>query len=340
MSGTSPFLQALQATNSGRPPIWIMRQAGRYLPEYRALRERHSFLDMCHTPELAAEVTELPLRLLGFDAAILFSDILVLWEAFGIPVHFVDGKGPLMGWKPERPEELDFLPVPDVQHTLHYVSKAIRILKNEIKVPLIGFAGAPFTLASYLIEGQSSKDLKKTKLWMVREPEKLHRLLNRLAQAVIEYLHLQIDAGVDAIQIFDSWAHVLADEQFREFSLKYMEQILEGIRARNIPVILFCRGSSVFAPLLASIRPHAISLDWQADMTAIRRQLGPKITLQGNMDPDLLYADLPVVRQETLRFLNKMKDDPAYIFNLGHGIHPDTPVDAVKTVIDQIKNFR
>lgn len=314
-----------------------MRQAGRYLPEYRRLRAKHPFLEMCHQPELIAQTTLLPFRTFDLDAAILFSDILILAEAYEIGLQFEEGIGPLIERPLSSAQDVERLPAPHIPEKLNFVAEGIRLLQPQLHVPLIGFCGGPFTVASYMIEGRSSRDLKKTKQWMLRDSASFHRLLAKIADSSIEYLKLQIAAGVDAIQIFDSWAHVLGHAQFEEFSLAYLERILRGISHTKIPVTLFCRGSSVFAPYMAKIAPSAISLDWQCDICEMRRAIPSRIALQGNLDPDILYADKTTIQKETDRILTSMQNEPGYIFNLGHGIHPDTPVDAVKILVERVK---
>lgn len=331
----SILLKALQGKNRGRPPVWLMRQAGRYLPQFRAMREKYGFLEMCHQPELAVETTLLPIRLLGFDAAILFSDILVIAEALGVGLRFEKDLGPVIERPLNQASDVHSLPRIDVDEKLGYVADAIRLLRSQLNVPLIGFCGAPFTLASYLIEGGSSRDLKKTKRWMLADPKSFHQLLQLLSDASIAYLKMQINAGAQAIQIFDSWASSLAHEQFREFSLHYLKEM---VKALDIPAILFCRGSSVFAAQLAEANPAAISVDWNADLSDIRRQL-PNIALQGNLDPDILHAPRNVVEREVKRLLHSMRGDPGYIFNLGHGITPEVPVDNVKVLIETVKSY-
>lgn len=326
------LLLALKGQNRGRPPIWIMRQAGRYLPEYRALRAKHTFLDMCHRPELIVDVTTMPLKRYAFDAAILFSDILLVAETIGRPFEFLDGRGPVLSDPLRSAHDVQALPAHDMTK-LHCVADGVRALKQQLQVPLIGFCGGPFTVASYLIEGSTSRDWKKTKRWLFSDPESFHRLLARIADASIDYLNMQIAAGVDAVQIFDSWAHVLALPQFREFSLAYMKRILAGI-GNKVPTILFCRGSCLFAEDLASAGSSGIGLDWSGDIADIRKRVGGGITLQGNLDPDTLYAPLDVLRESVERLLESMDGDPAYIFNLGHGISPDMSLEAVQTVVD------
>lgn len=334
----SLLLKALHCKNEARPPVWLMRQAGRYMPQYRAIRAKHSFLEMCHTPELAAAVTKLPIQVFGFDAAILFSDILVIPEALGVGLHFDEGKGPIIERPLQTAEDIDNLPHINCAEALSFVGDAIRILRQDLTVPLIGFCGAPFTLASYMIEGGSSRDLKKTKKWMLQDPDSFHRLLDKLATCALQYMHLQAKAGVQAFQIFDSWAHVLGHAQFKEFVQPYLKKMVDGFRSTGIPVILFCRGSSVFAPDLAELCPAGISIDWNGDIGKIRASLPASVAIQGNLDPDILYAPQKMLRSEVRRLLRAMKDQPGYIFNLGHGIFPDISVDAVHALVETVQS--
>ena len=326
------FLKAMKGENKkSRPPIWLMRQAGRYMPEYRTLREKYSFMGLCKHPELIAEVTELPIKRFGFDAAIVFSDILLITETLGCELHFEEGRGPVI----TPIESVDSLVHHPVVPSMQFVMDGIRLLKERLQVPLIGFAGAPFTVASYLIEGGVSRDLKKTKRWMIENPESFHQLLQVIKRATIEYIQGQIEAGVDCIQLFDSWAHVLSWNHFEEFSFRYLQDIVSEFK--KIPIIVFCRGSSFFYEKLAQLEPQvAISLDWHCDMAHIRKKL-PKTTLQGNLDPDiLLAASREQVVQEVDLLLEKMKDDPAFICNLGHGILPTTPEENVYALIETV----
>lgn len=286
------FLNALKCQNRSRPPIWLMRQAGRYLPEYRELRKNHSLIDMFHEPEIAAQVTHMPIKRFGFDAAILFSDILMIAEALGVGLTFEESVGPVILRPLKEDRDIDNLSRQSVRESLGYVEKAIKQILNGLEVPLVGFSGGPFTLASYMIEGGSSKDLGKTKKWMMSNPESFHKLLSRITQATIEYLNMQIDAGVQAIQIFDSWANYLGHGHFLEFSLAYLREIIQGLKNKNIPVILFSRGSSVFAKDLAKIKPAGISLDWNLNISEARRMIPHTIAVQGNLDPDFLFAPL------------------------------------------------
>lgn len=331
------FLQALQCRPVNRPPVWLMRQAGRHLASYRALRQRYSFLEMCHEPDLITRVTLLPLEAYDVDAAILFSDILVIPEAMGVGLRFEEQIGPIIERPVATSQQVDALPLPTDLSELQFVAQGIRQLKSQLRVPLIGFCGAPFTIASYMIEGKTSRDLKKTKRWMLSDPESFHRLLDKIAVWTIHYLQLQIAAGVDAIQIFDSWANSLAHAQFREFSLAYLQRILEGIRHTSIPTILFCRGSSVFAPQLAELQPAGIGLDWNCHLPEMRRRIPHSIALQGNLDPDLLYAPLSTLEKEVNRLLEEMEGKPGFIFNLGHGVAPDVSEEAVRTLVNCVK---
>ncbi len=335
---TSLLMKALRCQNKGRPPVWLMRQAGRYMPQYRKIRKQHSFLDMCRQPELAAEVTLLPIRAFNMDAAILFSDILMIPEALKVGLRFEDGVGPVIDKPINCSADIDALPSPSIPKALNFVAETIKHLIPELKVPLIGFCGAPFTVASYMIEGGSSRDLKKTKQWMLRDPESFHRLLSIIAKHTIAYLKMQAAAGVSAIQIFDTWANVLAHAQFQEFSLAYIQKIMKGIKQTGMPVILFCKGSSLFAPQLAGLQPSGISLDWSADIARTRLLIPPTIALQGNLDPDFLYAPMNLLKKEIKRILKGMKGDQGYIFNLGHGIAPDVSVDAVKLLVETVQN--
>lgn len=332
------LIRALKGKNSEGPPIWLMRQAGRYMPEYRAIRGKHSFLEMCRNRELITQITKLPIEVFDFDAAIIFSDILLILETFGVGLRFEEGLGPILEKPIHTPLDIAHLQARDLDQHIQPTLEAISILRKELKVPLIGFCGAPFTVASYLIEGKTSRDLKKTKQWMMREPDSFHKLLQILTSLSIQYLKKQIEAGAQAIQIFDSWASVLSTSQFHTYSLAYMQKIMDALAPTTVPVILFCRGSSVFAEQLASISPAGISLDWNGDIGLIRQKIPQSVALQGNLDPDILYAKPSTIKQEVQCMLNKMRQDPAYIFNLGHGISPDTPTDAVKLLVDIVKN--
>lgn len=334
------LLDALHGRNtSGRPPVWLMRQAGRYMPQYRAIKEKYSFLEMCRQPEVAAEVTLLPIELLGVDGAILFADILLILDAMGRELSFQEKKGPVIGRPLSSPQEVSTLPSIDVEEKLGYVGEAVSLLKNELEVPLLGFAGAPFTVASYLIEGGSSRDLKKTKQWAYRDPESFHALLQYLTDLTIAYLKMQIRRGAQGVQLFDSWIHVLSHRAFMSFSAPYMKQIVEAVQ-KEAPVILFGKGSSLFAREMAALKPQGVSVDWNADLKLLRQELGGGITLQGNLDPHCLYAPPAHLVEEVHALLQSMNGDPAFIFNLGHGILPDMDLHQVRLLVDTVKGWQ
>ena len=335
------FLDAAFSKATERPPVWMMRQAGRFMPEYWEIKNKYSFLEMCKTPELAADVTMLPVDLLGIDAAILFSDILVTGEAMGGDLSFTQGVGPKFANPVRTPEDVDNLNV-DCLDKLQYVADAIKVIQQRLNgsIPLIGFAGAPFTVMSYLVEGGSSKDFKKTKLLIHNQPEVAHRLLAKIAKVTADYLNLQIAAGVNAVQIFDSWALALSWNDYQEFSHRYIQEIIANLNRKDIPVISFCKGSSVFAPIMAEAKPDVVSVDWNADLLNIKKALPAGIAVQGNLDPHILYADKPVIKKHILQLFERMRGEEGFIFNLGHGIMPDIPFDNVKFAIETVKAFK
>ena len=316
------FLDALNRENfSGRPPVWIMRQAGRYQPSYQALRKKHRLLDLFMTPELITRVTHLPIDEFGMDAAILFSDILLPVMPLGYDLDYVEGKGPVVT-------------AGGTKKTLECVGEGIRQLKKTLSVPLIGFAGGPFTVATYIYGG-----IEKAKGELYKNPKEFHALLRDLTTVTTDYLNMQIDAGADAFQLFDSWAGMLELSAFQEFALSYAQQITEAIHAKGKKLIYFSRNTSLFPHEIASIGVDGISFDWGRPLSEMRQILGPNITLQGNLDPRILQASPEVVQEKVVKLLQMMENDPAYIFNLGHGVFPDTPYDSVKTVIQTVKNF-
>ena len=335
------FLDAAFSKSTERPPVWMMRQAGRFMPEYWEIKNKYSFLEMCKTPEIAANVTMLPVDLLGIDAAILFSDILVTGEAMGGDLSFTQGVGPKFANPVRTLADVEALEV-DVLDRLQYVADAITVIQQRLNgsIPLIGFAGAPFTVMSYLVEGGSSKDFKTTKLLLHNQPEVAHMLLAKIAKVTADYLNLQIAAGVNAVQIFDSWALALSWNDYQEFSHRYIQEIIANLNRKDIPVISFCKGSSVFAPIMAEAKPDVVSVDWNADLLNIKKSLPAGIAVQGNLDPHILYADKPVIKREILRLFERMRGENGFIFNLGHGIMPDIPFDHVKYAIEVIKDFK
>lgn len=335
------LLQALHNQNtSGRPPVWLMRQAGRYMPEYQAFRKKHRLLELFRKPELAAEVTLLPIDLIGVDAAILFSDILVIVEALGLGLDFVEGIGPVIERPIQNARDVENLPSVDVREKLDYVAQTIKLVRPQLDVPLIGFSGAPFTIASYMIEGRSSRDLKKTRQMAYHDERAFHSLLQKLTDVIIDYLHLQVNSGAQVLQIFDSWANYLSPSQFRSYVFPYLKQIVESLRKTEIPMILFCRGSASFLDQLIELNPHALSLDWSCEMIKTRAITPKNIALQGNLDPFLLYAPKEIIKKDLYALLDEMKDEPGYICNLGHGISPDMSMDKVKFLVDCVKEYR
>ncbi|MDB5025909.1 MAG: uroporphyrinogen decarboxylase [Mucilaginibacter sp.] len=319
----------------------MMRQAGRFMKEYWDIKDKYSFLEMCKTPEIAADVTMLPVDLLGIDAAILFSDILVTAEAMGGELSFTQGTGPRFANPVRNRADVDALET-EVAGKLQYVGDAIKVIQQRLngKIPLIGFAGAPFTVMSYLVEGGSSKDFKLTKLLIHNQPELAHALLSKIAKVTVDYLNMQIAAGVNAVQIFDSWAQALSWDDYKEFSHRYIADIISKLNRKDIPVISFCKGSSVFAPLMAEATPDVISIDWNADLLDIKKRLPQGMAVQGNLDPHILYADKKVIKERIYRLFDRMKGENGFIFNLGHGIMPDIPFDNVKYAVDIIKEYK
>lgn len=295
---------------------------------------------MCKTPEIAADVTMLPVDLLGIDAAILFSDILVTPEAMGGQLSFEQGVGPRFANPVRTAADAAQLSV-DCVDKLQYVADAIKVIQERLqgRIPLIGFAGAPFTILSYLVEGGSSKDFKKTKLMLNNEPELAHSILKKISDVTIAYLNMQVDAGVNALQLFDSWANVLSWNDYKEFSHQYNKYIIENIK-RTVPVISFSKGASVFAPLMIEAKPDVISIDWNADIKNVKQTLPEGIAIQGNLDPNVLYANKDVITKKITELFERMRGEPGFIFNLGHGIQPDMSFDHVKHAVEVIKAFR
>lgn len=330
------FLRALLKQPVDITPVWMMRQAGRYLPEYRASRERAGdFMALCTNPERACEVTLQPLERYPLDAAILFSDILTIPDAMGLGLYFETGEGPKFR-KPIRSEaDVDALAVIKPAQDLPYVINAVSTIRKELngRVPLIGFSGSPWTLATYMIEGGSSRDFRRAKEMLYNQPEVMHKLLDVLAESVIVYLNAQITAGAQAVQIFDTWGGALSYAAYQEFSLKYMQKIVNGLirehEGRQVPVILFTKGGGQWLELLANTGATALGLDWTTDIAQARSRVGNQVALQGNMDPTILYAKPERIRTEVASILAAYGKGSGHIFNLGHGITPEVdPVHA------------
>lgn len=333
------FLRACFQQPVDRTPVWIMRQAGRYLPEYRAVRKNHTFIEMYKTPELATEVTLQPIDIVGVDAAILFSDILVIPEAMGMELKFVEGKGPQFPDPIRSERQLDSLRPVHAENDLHFVMDAIKLTQKELagRVPLIGFSGAPWTLATYMIEGGGSKSFKHPKEWRYARPDLLHKLLSKITAAVIDYCKAKMDAGAQAIQLFDSWAGILDPEGYEEFALPYVKQIIESIRRPGVPIIYFPKGALVWMDKIVDCKADVIGLDWTVNIGTMRQQVPAHISLQGNLDPTSLYAPPEVIRRNVKKMLSDYGDAPGHIANLGHGILPDIPVANARAFVEAVQ---
>lgn len=341
MSSGHIFIKACKKESVERTPVWIMRQAGRYLPEYRKIREKTDFLTLCKTPELASEVTIQPVDIIGVDAAILFSDILVVPEAMGMPLELIESRGPKF-YEPIRKEsDVDDLIKPDVNKKLSFVINAIKLTKERLsgKVPLIGFSGSPWTLATYMVEGGGSKDYKYIKSLIYSEPKTAHKLLLKLAEVVTDYLNAKIDAGCDAVQIFDTWGGILTPSDYLEFSLKYIEIIINGISNKNIPIIVFSKGANHSLKEISESGCNVVGIDWTYDIGKARKEIGDKVAIQGNLEPMILYAPKEKIYKEVERVLEQYGVGEGHIFNLGHGILPDVPVDNVKYFVNIVKEL-
>ncbi|OYW96537.1 MAG: uroporphyrinogen decarboxylase [Alishewanella sp. 32-51-5] len=340
------YLRALLRQPVDRTPIWMMRQAGRYLPEYRATRaQAGDFMSLCKNPELACEVTLQPLRRYPLDAAILFSDILTIPDAMGLGLSFGVGEGPKFS-KPIRDfMDVVHLPIPDPEQELRYVMDAVRTIRRELQgsVPLIGFSGSPWTLATYMVEGSGSKTFSIIKKMMYSEPEVLHMLLDKLAQSVTLYLNAQIAAGAQAVMIFDTWGGVLTPRDYQEYSLSYMQQILNGLSreadGRRVPVTLFTKNGGQWLEIMAATGCDALGLDWTTDIANARARVGHQVALQGNMDPSILLGTPERIRQEVQTILDGFGQGSGHIFNLGHGITPDVDPEHAGIFIEAVQDL-
>ncbi len=332
------LIRAAKGEEVERVPVWMMRQAGRILPEYRAVREKAgSFITLATTPELAAEVTLQPVDILGVDAAIIFSDILVIPEAMGLPYEMIEAKGPVFPKIIKTTKDVENLKISDAESDLGYVLKAIDIVKKELagRVPLIGFAGAPFTIYCYMIEGKGSKTFSVAKKMLFSNPKLAHRLLQKITDSTIAYLKAQAVHGADLIQIFDSWAGILSPEQYRLFSLPYITQICNAIN--EVPVTVFAKGAFFARKEMAKLNCEVVGLDWNMDIRESRRMI-PNKTLQGNLDPCVLYAPFKEIERQTKKMI-KTFGKQRYIANLGHGVYPDTDPEKVKCFIETVKSY-
>lgn len=340
------FIKALLRQPIGRTPVWMMRQAGRYLPEYRQVREQAgSFMNLCSNPELACEVTLQPLRRFAFDAAILFSDILTIPDAMGLGLHFTEGEGPKFRHPVRDAAAIHRLPVPDPCQELGYVIDAVALIRKNLQaaVPLIGFSGSPWTLATYMVEGGSSKSFQRVKGLMYEQPALMHLMLDKLAQAVAAYLNAQIEAGAQAVMVFDTWGGVLSGEDYLEFSLHYAKQVRSLLKTdvdgQTIPTILFTKGGGLWLESMAEAGYDALGLDWQTGLHQARARVGSKVALQGNMDPVTLYARPDIIQAKVKALLGQYGAGSGHVFNLGHGILPDINPEHVKAMVDAVHQY-
>ncbi|MGO4502039.1 MULTISPECIES: uroporphyrinogen decarboxylase [unclassified Dyella] len=340
------FLRALRREATDTTPVWVMRQAGRYLPEYRATRARAgSFMALAQSPELACEVTLQPLERFELDAAILFSDILTIPDAMGLGLSFAQGEGPQFAHPVRSRADIEKLGVPDMETELRYVMDAVRVIRKELdgRVPLIGFSGSPWTLACYMVEGQGSRDFARLKAMCWSEPALAHQLLDTLAQAVAAYLIAQAAAGAQALMIFDTWGGLLGPAPFREFSLRHMTQVVEALKAhpasRDLPVTLFSKGAGQHLATMADTGCTALGVDWTIDLADARQAVNGRVALQGNLDPAILQASPEVIRREVRRVMDSYGNHPGHVFNLGHGITPEVNPEHVKVLVDEVHAY-
>jgi uroporphyrinogen decarboxylase len=337
------FLRALSREPVDRTPVWMMRQAGRYLPEYRATRGRAgSFLQLCKAPELACEVTLQPLERYPLDAAILFSDILTVPDAMGLGLSFGEGEGPRFQRTIVRDADVAALATPDMETELAYVMDAVRLIRRELggRVPLIGFSGSPWTVATYMVEGGTSKNFSRIKGMLYDKPALLHELLERVTRTTIDYLNAQVAAGAQAVMVFDTWGSILTPKTYQGFSLDYMQRIVDGVtreaEGRKVPVVLFTKGGGPWLEAMAATGCDALGVDWTTDIGEARARVGDRVALQGNLDPAVLYASPEVIREEVRQVLASYGPGSGHVFNLGHGIHPEVKPEHAGAMIDAV----
>lgn len=334
------FLRAAARLPVDMTPVWLMRQAGRYLPEYREIRAKAgSFLTLCKTPELACEVTLQPLRRFPLDAAILFSDILTIPDAMGLGLYFKEGEGPAFERPVQNEKSIHALSIPDPDMSLGYVLDTIKLVTHELndKIPLIGFCGSPWTLATYMVEGKANKEFPTIKKMLIESPSLLHELLDILAKSVSLHLNAQIKAGVQAVMIFDTWGGMLATEEYQNFSLNYIKKIIQTIK--TAPIIVFTKNSHKWLELIVDTGCQVIGLDWMTNIKSARERIGHHVALQGNMDPAILLTSPQKVEEEVARILADYGDSPGHIFNLGHGVLPATPYENVAALVEAVHRF-
>lgn len=340
MNSRDRFIAALDCQPLDRPPIWIMRQAGRYLPEYRELKQKYSFLELAQTPELALEVTMQPLRRFKLDAAILFSDILVIPEAMGQGYHFRDQGGIAMDYALESKSQIDALVSDGVEERLDYVGRALSLIQTELagSKMLLGFGGSPWTLATYMVEGGSSKDFAKIKSLFYERRPLFEALMEKISDALIAYFRMQRRAGADAIQIFDSWGGIVAGEDYEEASLKWIRKVIDAVRD-EVSVIIYAKGCTPHLARQASCRPKAVSVDWTVPIAEAASSLPREVAIQGNLDPVLLNTTPELVVPQARRILDAMKNRPGHVFNLGHGILPSARIETVEALVNAVVSY-
>lgn len=323
-----------------RTPIWVMRQAGRYLPEYRAIRAKADFLTMCKTPELAAQVTLQPVDIIGVDAAIIFSDILIIPEAMGMHLEMHEGRGPIFHHPIRNSDDFKILKRFDPADKLKYVLNAVELSKKELndRVPLIGFSGSPWTLLTYMVEGKGSKNFVEVKKLIYNNPKLAHSILEMLADIIADYLSAKIESGCNAVQIFDTWGGVLSQSDYLEFSLRYVTKIISQLKRNDEPVIFFAKGVHHNLDKITESGANVLGLDWTMDLGAARKKVGHLVALQGNLDPTVLYANHKFIREEARKVLNSFGKGSGHVFNLGHGILPDVDPENLKALVQFVKD--
>ncbi|MCH7500697.1 MAG: uroporphyrinogen decarboxylase [Nitrospinae bacterium] len=341
-NGNFRFLKAIRGEPVDCTPVWFMRQAGRYMKVYRDLKEKHTFLELCKTPELACEVTLQPLDVLGLDAAIIFADILLPLEPMGTGLEFTAGDGPSIPRPVRTRKDVDALKPVNAEEQLGYVGEAMQMVRGEIsgKMPLIGFSAAPFTLASYMVEGGKSKDFTTTKRMMYEEPEMWALLMTKVADVLVDYLKMQVKAGAQALQVFDSWVGCLNPGDYQTYILPHTRRVFDGLKDAGVPVINFSTGTSSMLPLIREAGGDAMGFDWRIHLDDAWQQIGHGTPIQGNLDPNILFAPIPVIREKVNDILKRAGGRAGHIFNLGHGILQHTPVDHVKAVVDMVHEYR
>jgi len=334
------FLKACRREETDRPPVWFMRQAGRYQEKYRAIRKENSLVDICKKPDVCAEVTLLPIQQFGFDAAIVFSDIMIPLEPMGIDFEYKPGVGPVIHNPIENRSDVEKLRGLDLGSDLQFTGESLQILKRELNVPCLGFVGAPFTLASYMLEGGPSKSYAKLKSFMYKQTEAWHLLMKKLADSMADYLIFQVESGAMAVQIFDSWVGILNVEDYREYVLPHMKEMIASIKERtDVPVIHFGTNSSHLLLDMKASGADVIGIDWKTDMAAAWESMNYEVAVQGNLDPTLLFADWDLIEKRAKTLFESMPKKPGFIFNLGHGILPKTPEENVKRLVDLVKGM-